>query len=132
LLTLSGLSSLFNKIGRILQQIGDALLLSLGVVTVDMLLHAIWLQNAGEAIPSIVVLWVMRDMPPRSRDPSLHGCPVPVDSIENGLEQALIPDTGHMPQWIVSPSGRQYLVVPVQPSNDITRQKSEVQIPRRL
>jgi hypothetical protein len=107
-------------------------LLSLAVVTVDMLLHAIWLQNAGEAIPSIVVLWVMRDMPPRSRDPSLHGCPVPDDSIENGLEQALIPDTGHMPQWIVSPSGRQYLVVPVQPSNDITQQKSEVQIPRRL
>ncbi|KAH8948543.1 hypothetical protein BDL97_11G099600 [Sphagnum fallax] len=79
----------------------------------------------GEAIPSIVVLWVMRDMPPRSRDPSLHGCPVLDDSIETGLEQALIPDTGHMPQWIVSPSGRQYLVVPVLPSNDITRQKSE-------
>ncbi len=107
-------------------------LLSLGVVTVDMLLHAIWLQNAGEAVPSIVVLWVMRDMPPRSRDPSLHGCLVPDDSIESGLEQALIPDTGLMPQWIVSPSGRQYLVVPGQPFNDVTQQKSEVQIPGRL
>ncbi|KAH9550979.1 hypothetical protein CY35_10G100000 [Sphagnum magellanicum] len=79
----------------------------------------------GEAIPSIVVLWMMRDMPPRSRDPSLHGHSTHDELVEDDVEQALIPDPGLLSQWVVSPSGRHYLVLLGEPSN-ISPQRSEV------
>ncbi len=68
---------------------------------------------------------MMRDMPPQSRDPSLHGHSMHDELVEDDVEQALIPDPGLLSQWVVSPSGRHYLVLLGEPSN-ISPQRSEV------
>ncbi|BBN14897.1 hypothetical protein MPTK1_6g15400 [Marchantia polymorpha subsp. ruderalis] len=62
----------------------------------------------GESIPAIVVLWVMRDMPPGSRSGTHHtriDTVVNETTLENGLGQTLIPqDTlmqGLLGRWMI-------------------------------
>jgi hypothetical protein len=82
----------------------------------------------GEAIPSIVVLWVMRELPPRSRDNTLKGDSnnYQEESTEDGyLTQPLIPNPSLLPHWTVPVDGRPYLVIPTRSSSDIPIQQSE-------
>lgn len=59
----------------------------------------------GEGVPSIVMLIILRGMPPKSRESSVSGgqeYPLPV----GGLEDAVLP------QWVVPPGGSPYSVIP--------------------
>ena len=87
--------------------------------------------GAGEAIPSIVVLWVMREMPPRARENTLKGDSnnYQEESTEDGyLTQPLIPNPSLSPHWTVPVDGQSYLVIPARSSSDISIQQSEVLI----
>ncbi|XP_024378570.1 tobamovirus multiplication protein 1 [Physcomitrium patens] len=61
----------------------------------------------GESVPSIVVLWVMRDLPPRSCDNSMHGR---VASEPVLIEDALVPDPNYLSQLVISAAGRRYFL----------------------
>jgi len=71
----------------------------------------------GESVPSIVVLWVMRDLPPRFRDSTMNGRQSSDDLV---IEEALVPDTAFLPQWVTSAAGRPYLLLPGCCNSDIS------------
>lgn len=85
--------------------------------SIKLVQYAICDGMAGESIPSIVVLWVMRDLPPKSRDNSLNGSVTSQDLL---IDEALVPDAGLLPQWVVSAAGRPYLVLPACCNSDIS------------
>jgi len=60
----------------------------------------------GESVPSIVVLWVMRDLPPRSCDSSMNGRATAQQVL---IEDALVPDPNYLSQLLSSAAGRRNL-----------------------
>ncbi|KAG0577506.1 hypothetical protein KC19_5G161500 [Ceratodon purpureus] len=71
----------------------------------------------GESVPSIVVLWVMRELPPRSRDNSMKGRSTAQEVM---VEDALVPDPNYLSQLLSSAAGRQYLLVPNCCNSDVS------------
>lgn len=71
----------------------------------------------GETVPSIVVLWVMRDLPPRSCDNSMNGR---VTSQELLIEDALVPDPNYLSQLLTSAAGRRHLLLPNCCNSDVS------------
>jgi hypothetical protein len=71
----------------------------------------------GESVPSIVVLWVMRDLPPRSCDNSMNGRATSQDVL---IEDALVPDPNYLSQLVSSAAGRQYLLLPTCCNSDVS------------
>ena len=67
-------------------------------------------------MPSIVVLWVMRDLPPRSCDSTINGR---VTS-QVLIEDALIPDPNYLSQLVSSAAGRRYLLLPDCCNSDVS------------
>ncbi|KAJ7526818.1 hypothetical protein O6H91_16G024100 [Diphasiastrum complanatum] len=62
----------------------------------------------GEAIPSVVVLWVMKDVPARSTDSSGH---LNFPSFNEGYE-SLEPDQALLEEWLVPEDDESLIVVP--------------------
>jgi len=71
----------------------------------------------GESIPSLVVLWVMRDMPPKSRESSMNGR---VTAQEVLIEDAFVPDPNYLSQLLSSAAGRRYLLLPNCCNSDVS------------
>lgn len=71
----------------------------------------------GESVPSIVVLWVMRDLPPRSCDNSMNGRATSQDVL---IEDALVPDPNYLSQLVSSAAARQYLLLPTCCNSDVS------------
>lgn len=72
--------------------------------------------STGESVPSIVVLWVMRDLPPRSCDNSMNGR---VTSQEVLIQDALVPDPNYLSR-LVSSAGQRYLQLPSCCNSDVS------------
>lgn len=83
-------------------------------------LYPLWLLAyyiIGEAIPSAVVLVILKDMPPRSRESSAHGGQEYTLAV-----QALEDAEAILPQWVVPLEGDPYPVVPSPPSSQGSRE----------
>lgn len=81
----------------------------------------------GEAIPSIVILCVMREMPPRSRNNSVKGKTIAEESLRSRLnDQSMVSDSSLFPQWTISATGQSYLIHPARSSSDISITRNEV------
>lgn len=78
---------------------------------------------AGESVPSIVVLWVMRDLPPRSCDSGMNGR---VTIQEVLIEDALVPDSNYLSQLLSSAAGRRHLLLPNCCNSDVSPSWTEV------
>jgi hypothetical protein len=71
----------------------------------------------GESVPSMVVLWVMRELPPRSRDNSMKGRTIAQEVL---VEDALVPDPTYLSQLLSSAAGRRYLLLPNCCNSDVS------------
>ena len=67
------------------------------------------LALTGESVPSVVVLWVMRELPPRSRDNSMKGRSTAQEAL---VEDALVPDPNYLSLLLSSAAGRRHLFLP--------------------
>jgi uncharacterized membrane protein len=79
----------------------------------------------GEAIPSIVILCVMREMPPRSRNNSVKGKTIAEESLRSRLNDQMVSDSSLFPQWTISATGQSYLIHPARSSSDISITRNE-------
>lgn len=61
----------------------------------------------GETVPSLVVLWVMRDLPPRSCDNSMNGRATTREVL---IEDALVPDPNYLSQFVSSATSQRFFL----------------------